>query len=179
MRDINTIIIHCSATPPSMDIGVQTIREWHVNERQWSDIGYHYVIKRNGEVQEGRPVQRPGAHVKHYNSDSVGVCWVGGVAQGTSNPEDNRTAEQSESLFALIQKLQEEYPGAAVLGHRDIKGVKKACPSFDVRTWYTQSCIDLRKNQKASATVVQSTTCKSSSSTISTLWTLLLSILRR
>ena len=181
-RSIETIIVHCAATPPSMNVGATIIRDWHVHERGWSDIGYHYVIRRNGRVEEGRPVERPGAHAKGFNHNSIGVCWVGGVAENSSAPEDNRTAEQSASLFALLQELQARYPGAAVLGHRDLKGVKKACPSFDVRQWYTQACIDQKENQeeeRANATEAQSTTYRFNSSIISTLWNLLRYILRR
>jgi len=180
MRKIDAIVVHCSATSPSMDVGVTLIRDWHVNERGWSDIGYHYVIRRDGTIEKGRPERRPGAHAKGFNHNSIGVCWVGGVSQDTKTAEDNRTAEQSASLFSLLQNLQERYEGAAVLGHRDIKGVKKACPSFDVRAWYTQACIDQKESQKASEkTEAQSTTSKSSSWIISKIKSLLLYILRR
>jgi N-acetylmuramoyl-L-alanine amidase len=182
MRDIDSIVVHCAATPPSVDVGATIIRFWHVNEKGWSDIGYHYVIRRNGKIEKGRPVERPGAHAKGFNHNSIGVCWVGGIAEGSSAPEDNRTAEQSASLFTLLQELQAQFPGAAVLGHRDIKGVKKACPSFDVRQWYTQACIDRKENQSEeleSETEVQNTTSKSSSLIISILSYLLRFIQRR
>ena len=69
MREINSIVVHCSATPPSSDIVVNEIREWHVKEKNWSDVGYHFVVKRDGTIEDGRPVKRPGAHVKNHNFD--------------------------------------------------------------------------------------------------------------
>ena len=44
----DTIVIHCSATPKDMDIGVEKIKHWHTVDNGWDDIGYHYVIKRDG-----------------------------------------------------------------------------------------------------------------------------------
>ncbi len=145
MRHIETIVVHCSATPPSMDIGVREIRNWHVKENKWTDVGYHFVIRRDGTVESGRSLERPGAHVKRHNANSIGICYVGGVAQENGKPQDNRTAEQTAALFTLIQDLQQKFPGAAVLGHRDFKGVKKACPCFDVRTWYAEACTTTEK----------------------------------
>ena len=78
MRDINQIIVHCSATPPSMIVGADDIRKWH-KARGWSDIGYHYVIKRNGVTEKGRDITRVGAHAKGHNEDSLGVVLIGGI----------------------------------------------------------------------------------------------------
>lgn len=140
MRDISTIVVHCSATPPSMDIGVEEIRKWHVEGNSWTDIGYHFVIRRDGTIESGRPIERPGAHVKGHNSNSIGVCWVGGVSEANGRAQDNRSDQQTAALFGLIQDLQQKFPGAALMGHRDFKGVKKDCPSFDVRKWFVEQC---------------------------------------
>lgn len=136
MREIDYIVVHCAATKPSMDIDVEWVRNLHVNERGWSDVGYHYFIKRDGTVQEGRPVSRWGAHVKGYNKRSIGICYAGGVAEDGKTPEDNRTEAQNKALRALIDALVIEYHGAEVLGHRDFPKVAKACPSFNTKDWY-------------------------------------------
>lgn len=130
------IIIHCSATRDNMDIGVKDIRAWHI-DRGWSDVGYHFVIRRDGTVEEGRDVKVVGAHAVPWNSRSVGVCLVGGVDEN-GQPENNFTKRQFESLRGLVNRLLVDYPASDVIGHRDVPGVAKACPSFDVRRWYEQ-----------------------------------------
>ena len=133
------LIIHCSATPPSMDIGAVEIRRWH-EQRGWFDIGYHYVIRRNGIIEKGRPENRPGAHVRGANEISLGICLVGGVREGTKDDaEDNFTPQQWASLRDLIVELKSRYPKAGVIGHRDVPGVAKECPCFDVLSWYERT----------------------------------------
>jgi len=172
MRRIDKIIIHCSYSTPTMDIGVDEIRRWHVEENGWTDVGYHYVVRRNGVVETGRPLERPGAHVKNFNANSIGICWVGGLSED-GKAEDNRTADQSIALFNLVQNLQEEFSGAAVLGHRDIKGSNKACPCFDVRSWYTQACMNSEKKAPEKERDQQGKTGRPSMIFRSTLWIIL------
>ncbi len=126
------IVIHCSATKPSMDIGLSEIKNWHVNERGWRDVGYHYVIKRNGEVELGRNIRDTGAHAAGYNSKSIGICLVGGMAEDNST-EDNFTAQQWTALLDLIKQKLSDYPDAKVIGHNEIS--EKDCPCFDVQKW--------------------------------------------
>lgn len=145
MREINLIVVHCTYSPPRLDIGVEEIRKWHVEENSWTDIGYHFVIRRDGTIEDGRPVERPGAHVKGHNSNSIGIAWVGGMSDGSKEPEDNRTEAQNEAMVYLIKKLQQEFPGAALMGHCDFKGVDKQCPCFDVRKWFAKLCSTEKK----------------------------------
>jgi N-acetylmuramoyl-L-alanine amidase len=78
MRDLKRIILHCTATPEGKHFDVDTIRRWHVKDRGWKDIGYHYVIYLDGSVHEGRPVDQVGAHTSGHNKDSIGIVYVGG-----------------------------------------------------------------------------------------------------
>ena len=105
MRNINEIIIHCSATREGQDISVDTIREWHVDGRGWSDIGYHFYIDINGKIWKGRDIDRSGAHCKNHNRNSIGVCYCGGVETDGKTPKDTRTKEQKDgpSTINLIQ----------------------------------------------------------------------------
>lgn len=128
------ITVHCSATSPGSKVNVHTIRRWHVEDNGWSDIGYHYVIERNGSIEDGRPITRQGAHVKGHNQDNIGICLVGGV-DSFGKPQDNFTEEQWSSLRYLISHLCGIYgvKEENILGHRDW-GAPKACPSFDVKS---------------------------------------------
>ena len=116
-----------------MDVGAKEIREWHVKGNGWSDIGYHGVIRRNGTLESGRPMDQPGAHTSGHNADSIGICLVGGVKEDGKTPEANFTSEQWATLARVIKELIQKYPGATVHGHNEF--AQKACPSFDVRKW--------------------------------------------
>jgi N-acetylmuramoyl-L-alanine amidase len=129
MRHINQIIWHCAATPKGRDVKTETIRSWHVNERGWSDIGYHYVIELDGSVHVGRPLIRAGAHVAGRNAHSIGICYVGGT-DANGKPKDTRTPAQKNALYKLTAELLGRFPGATVHGHNEFAA--KACPSFDV-----------------------------------------------
>lgn len=132
------IIIHCAATRPSLDIGATEIRKWH-KDKGWSDIGYHWVIRRNGKLEPGREQDLVGAHCMGVNSRSVGVCMVGGVKQSDGKtPEDNFTPEQYKTLLTLITKLKKQYPSAKVVGHNQFE-TSRGCPSFDWRKWVKEN----------------------------------------
>lgn len=134
IEEVKYIVIHCAATPPSQDVGVEEIRMWHLR-RGWFDVGYHWIIKRDGTIEDGRPHDRPGAHARGFNHISLGICLVGGVDE-SNNPEDNFTDDQWDALAGLVKGLKVGNPDAEVLGHRDLPNVNKACPSFDARAWY-------------------------------------------
>lgn len=129
------IAIHCSATSDKMNIGAADIDKWH-RKNGWACIGYHYVIRRDGTVEEGRDEAVVGAHVANWNHNSIGICMVGGVdANDVSKAKNNFTEAQFASLKQLLVDLKGRYPKAKIQGHRDFPNVKKACPSFDVAAW--------------------------------------------
>ena len=130
-KETKHVIVHCAATKPSMDVGVREIRQWH-KERGFLDIGYHFVIRRNGTIEDGRDVNQVGAHTVGQNETSVGVCLVGGV-DDKLQPQANFTPQQMATLRKLLGDLKVLFPQALVKGHRDFAA--KACPSFDVKRW--------------------------------------------
>ena len=129
----DAIFVHCSATKPDMDIGVETIRMWH-KQQGWLDVGYHFIIKRDGTVEEGRPVNVVGSHVKDWNSKSVGICLVGGI-NDKGQFEANFTPAQMDSLRGLLHNLMAQYPEAKLMAHHQV--APKACPSFNLKRWWT------------------------------------------
>ena len=133
MRQITKIIVHCSATPEGKDFTVADITRWH-KQRKFVTIGYHYVIYRNGEVHNGRPEAQIGAHCTRHNVNSIGVCYIGGMAKDGKTPKDTRTSAQKLSLERLLRHLKDRFPKAAIHGHRDFAA--KACPSFDATEEY-------------------------------------------
>ncbi|MGN1307100.1 MAG: N-acetylmuramoyl-L-alanine amidase [Faecousia sp.] len=133
MRKISEIIVHCSATAEFRDFGAADIDRWH-RAQGWDGIGYHYVVKLDGTVQEGRPLERMGAHCKGHNANSIGICYIGGLTADGKEPKDTRTAAQKAALISLIRRLKSNFTGAKVFGHRDF--ARKACPCFDAREEY-------------------------------------------
>lgn len=130
---IKMICVHCSATTPDMDIGAAEIDEWH-KARGFDRIGYNYVIRRDGTAERGRHEGETLAHAKGYNQDAIAVCLIGGVtAEG--DPAANFTDAQFETLDHFIGWMRARYPQASVLGHRDLPGVAKDCPCFNVQQW--------------------------------------------
>lgn len=133
------IAIHCAASRPSQNWTAADIDRMH-RQRGFACIGYHFFIRRDGTVEEGRPVDQIGAHVENWNSVSVGVCMAGGVAEDNVNkPENNFTAEQFDSLRKVVADLKKRYPKAIVQGHKDFPKVAKACPSFEAKEWAKQN----------------------------------------
>ena len=133
-RNIKEIIVHCSATPEGKDFTVADIKRWHL-ARGFSDIGYHYVIYRDGSIHTGRDESIIGAHCTGHNTNSIGVCYIGGCASDGKTPKDTRTTEQKQSLVKLLKELKTKYPQASIHGHRDFSS--KACPSFDATKEYS------------------------------------------
>lgn len=134
-RMINEIIIHCTATPEGRECTVDEIRRWH-RQRGFSDIGYHYIVHLNGDLDFGRNVDISGAHCMNHNAHSIGVVYVGGVAKDGRTPKDTRTQEQKATLASLLLDLRKLYPKATIHGHRDF--ANKACPSFDATKEYSK-----------------------------------------
>lgn len=125
--------MHCSATPVEMDIGVEQIDVWH-RKRGFNKVGYHYVIRRDGKLEQGRQVMEQGAHCYGKNDVSVGICLIGGI-DDRRLAQANYTEQQYAELYELLKCLTKIFPDAEVRGHCDFDD-KKACPCFDVNWWF-------------------------------------------
>ncbi len=142
-REINYIIIHCSATKADRDFTAKDVDTAH-RYRGFSSAGYHYYIRKNGAIEKMRPLEQPGAHCYGYNRNSIGVCYEGGL-DANGAPADTRTEAQKESLCYVVGCLLDQFPGSRVVGHRDlspdvngngrVEPIEwlKLCPCFEVR----------------------------------------------
>lgn len=129
-RPINSIILHCTATPASRIVTLQDIRRWHVQERGWEDVGYHFIVDQQGTIIHGRPTNRPGAHCKGHNQTSIGVCYIGGMSEDGREYIDTRTPEQKKALLELVKALMWEFGLRAEHIHCHNEYSNKACPCF-------------------------------------------------
>lgn len=139
-REIRYIVVHCTGTAP--DAKVKSIQRYWKEVLKWKNPGYHYIIKRNGEIVSLQPEKMIANGVKGYNETALHIAYIGGVDKNNA-PVDNRTEEQQFSLFDKLVELSERYPFAKILGHRDFPGVVKACPSFDVGKWLKEYVPDI------------------------------------
>lgn len=131
MRKIDEIIFHCSATKEGQAFTVKDIDRWH-KDRGWKGIGYHYVIYLDGSVHPGRPLEEVGAHTLNHNSNSIGVCYIGGL-DTNGKAKDTRTPSQVQTMEKLVKEFRVKYPKATFHGHNEF--ANKACPCFDVPNW--------------------------------------------
>jgi len=129
MRRITLIVIHCSAVKPDQQSSAAQIDSWHRQRGFHLGIGYHYVIRRDGTLEMGRPEYMVGAHCKNHNQHSIGVCYEGGL-DIRGNPADTRTEAQKRTMLSLLRELKERYPRAIIVGHHNLNPLK-ACPCFD------------------------------------------------
>jgi len=127
MRSINLIVIHCSATREDRPFPVTSLIATH--QARFGFTGYHYYITRDGQVYQTRHENLPGAHARHYNQHSIGVCYEGGLLPN-GRAADTRTPEQKAALWHLLKSLKADYPDAKILGHCELPHVVKACPCF-------------------------------------------------
>lgn len=129
MRNINRIVIHCTATRRGMKVNAKIIDGWH-RSQGYKKIGYHFVILEDGTVETGRPIDEVGAHCLGYNNGSIGIVYCGGIgADGKAC--DTRTNEQKMSMNLLIARLRVQYRITDIAGHNEFSS--KACPCFNVK----------------------------------------------
>ena len=131
MREIDMIVIHCSATRCDRDYPFEALDSDH-RSRGWNGCGYHRYITKDVTVHVGRPYEQVGAHVgPKFNPHSIGICYEGGLNE-KGQFADTRTEAQKRSMAALVHELKTRFPKARILGHRDLPSVRKACPCYDV-----------------------------------------------
>ena len=94
MRTINLIVIHCSATREDKSFTEYDLDVCH-RRRGFNGTGYHFYIRKNGDIKSTRPIERIGAHSRGFNKESIGICYEGGalIWQRTTERYPYRMAE--------------------------------------------------------------------------------------
>ena len=128
---ITYLVVHCADTPDEADLQAADIHKMHLGFG-WDGAGYHHIIRKDGEIEPGRPRYWQGAHVYGQNENSLGICLIG---------RSQFTPAQKNSLSRLLHQLKCQYPAAEIVGHRDIQDTHKTCPNFDVRAWWKTACL--------------------------------------
>ena len=131
-RKIKYIVVHCTASPRSTT--VEAIKN-HWKNIGWKNVGYHKIVKPNGDVVTLAPDGVITNGVKGHNFESVHVSYIGGI-DSRLQPIDNRTQGQKDALSQVLHEWRKLYPTAIIQGHRDFPEAKKACPSFDAKKEY-------------------------------------------
>ena len=134
MRKINLIVVHCSATRCNQRFTVEMLKVCHNARFHGKGVGYHYYIEKDGQVFQTRDEAEEGIHARHYNAHSIGICYEGGLDE-KGKAADTRTPAQRAALIALLRSLKVDYPDAKILGHCELEGVHKDCPSFDCQEY--------------------------------------------
>lgn len=148
-KNIKRVVVHCTATSPSEDIGGQEVGELHaIRGISANPHGYNALILRNGMVEDGRPIDAVPAGAKGFNTDGLHIALVGGLKEDGltlteryrqkqwGTPEANFTRSQYQALESWLDSVFKEWPHLLLDGHGDLPGVNKACPCFNVKAWY-------------------------------------------
>ena len=135
MRPIKLIVIHCSATREDREFTEYDLDICH-RRRGFNGTGYHFYIRKNGDIKSTRPLERIGAHTRGFNKESIGICYEGGLT-ASGQPADTRTLHQKASLVALLRELKRVFPRVLIVGHHDLNPMKN-CPCFDAAREYRE-----------------------------------------
>jgi hypothetical protein len=159
MRKIDEVVVHCAATRPewwsdrSVEEKAREVRQWHL-DRGFKDIGYHWLIDRDGTVVKGREESAIGAHVKGRNSNSIGICLFGGHGSSKDDTfDENFTPEQDTALRQLIAEIEQRHTIEKVSGHNEY--ANKACPGFNVSSWLNAKPVPAPRTSVVQSTTVQ------------------------
>lgn len=134
MRNINYLVIHCTATQPNAKI--ENIKRYWKDTLEWNNPGYHFMIEANGNVVQTLPIEQISNGVAGFNSQIINISYIGGI-DFKGRPKDTRTEAQKDSILKLLKNLKVKFPKAKIQGHKDFPNVHKACPSFDAKKEYS------------------------------------------
>ncbi len=124
LNKIDTIIVHCSASDNPDHDNIEEIRRWHVNDKKWHDIGYHFFIDKKGMKFDGRTLTKVGAHCAGHNMKSIGVCLSGKY--------EFYECQFRTALFLITDLMRRfKIPRSNVYPHNYFDA-GKTCPNFEM-----------------------------------------------
>ena len=125
-RQVDRIFIHCTATENASYNNIKSIRRDHVENRKWSDIGYHFLITKDGKIHEGRSLENTPAAQRGHNRRSIAIVLAG-------LRKEKFTSAQYDALKAFCRDVNKSYSGQVSFhGHCEV--ASKACPVIDYKT---------------------------------------------
>jgi len=140
MRNIDFIVLHCTATPQTTT--VESIKRHWKDVLKWKSVGYHRLIEPDGTINKLSHFDNPTNGVKGFNHNSIHISYIGGV-DSKNKPLDNRTDAQKaaieDCIYEAISYIKSQNPSKkfVIQGHRDFPGVSKACPSYPAKQEYS------------------------------------------
>lgn len=124
-KETNKIVLHHTLT--TYDVGVKQIREWH-KAKGWEDIGYNYIIRKDGTIEEGRELKYQGAHAKGRNADSIGICIVGDHSKQIPLPAQLQAVNELITLLIELYDMDTDQGWYDIVEmHRDLEETNP-CP---------------------------------------------------
>ena len=134
---VHDIVLHCADTKPDWMEDARTsqkvaeIKRWHIEDRGWKDIGYHWIVDRDGTAQAGRRETVIGAGVMGFNRGVIHICLIGGNGGNEKDRFSKHfTHAQDLALTRLIASIKSRTEIKRITGHND--HAAKACPCFNV-----------------------------------------------
>ncbi|MDS1269680.1 N-acetylmuramoyl-L-alanine amidase [Lipingzhangella sp. LS1_29] len=118
--------VHYSAGPPTQS--VRAIQDFHMDGRGWDDIGYNFLVDREGRAYEGRGWLVTGAHASGFNTSHIGVCFIGSDGEATAAARSTIRALYDEACRRSGRHLDQTW-------HGGLPGQSTACPGSDLRVW--------------------------------------------
>lgn len=136
MRKVDLIVIHCSGTREDRTFTEFDLETCH-RCRGFNATGYHFYIRKNGDIKTTRPIEKIGAHARGFNDNSIGICYEGGL-DCKGRPKDTRTEWQKHSMLVLVKVLLKDHPGCRVCGHRDLSPDLNGNGEIEPEEWIKQ-----------------------------------------
>ena len=120
----DSIVVHHIGMANNDDVSAETVHQWHLNNG-WSGIGYHFLIRKDGTIEEGRPLGTVGAHVYGENRHTVGINLVGNFESAVPTEAQKTAAAHLIASLCTVYQLDPVWE-STVKGHCDLNAT--ACP---------------------------------------------------